>query len=151
MVEHLSDRQERIHDGGLGRYAELSNLSMPLIGSLTYCAARDLDAPIPALACDFASGVDSTGRSGAPSPRKIVHTFMEELANRPGSPLDRHFMGSVDHWIFNPSRQSESRRRKILVQKLLGNYSNVWVDAPEIEALEQIRIQRQGTQGLGLF
>lgn len=149
LVEHLRDRQERINGGGVGRYAELSDLSMPLIGSLIYCAARDLDAPIPVVASDLATGVNSTGRIGVPTLRKIVHRFMEDLANRPDSTLDRNFMRRVDHWIFDPSRQSESRRKNILVQKILGNYSNIWVDTPEVEAVEKIRIQRQEYQYWG--
>lgn len=137
---HLRDREKIVADGRLGQYAGVPVEERPLIGALYRCGTRDLNAKIPQRPSDLATRNNATGCIRPSALTGAVKEFMVSVARATGSPPDSGFLARAEHWLLDPSRQSNRRRREILVSKILGNYSNEVVDAPEIELEEEFNI-----------
>jgi len=134
---HYQDRLHLMGDGPLSTILGVPKLKLSLLGPLSHVAFREVSRRTPRTPSHLASRSNPTARVHPKTLRISIMRFMEGIANSSDMIEDGDgFLSRADRWLRSPKRQTEARRRQVLVQKMLGNHVDDILDTPENEQKE---------------
>lgn len=139
---HFSDRVQLIAKTSLGRFENIPDAAVPLIGGIVLAGIREVSAARPIYGGDCATKPNVIGCIQQPTLAKFTLQFFERISHEMADDLATTFLSRARTWLNDPSRQTPERRRKILLDKALGNATHEFVDDPEQELIEQVRMSR---------
>jgi len=133
---HFADRVRLIAETSLGRFENVPDAEVPVIGAVVLAGVREVALAQPINAGDFRSKPNVIGGIRQHTLARFAWQFLESIASEMSGDEATSFLSRAQTWLDNPSRQTPERRRKILVDKLLGKVTHEFVDEPKQEALE---------------
>lgn len=133
---HYADRVRLIAQTSLGRFENVPDAMVPLIGAIVLNGVREIGAAYPIYAKDFASKPNVIGSISQNVLGRFAWKFFEDVAAGMASDLAAAFLSRARSWLDSPGRQTPERRKSILLDKALGNETHEFVDEPAQEELE---------------
>lgn len=133
---HYADRVRLIAETSLGRFENVPDAAVPLIGAVVLAGLREVAAAQPIYAKDFPSKPNVIGSIQQQVLSQFAWRFFEGTAQEMTRQLASEFLSRARSWLNDPSRQTPERRKRILADKALGNTTHEFVDEPEQEARE---------------
>lgn len=133
---HFADRVRLIAETSLGRFENVPDAAVPLIGAIVLAGVREVATAQPIYANDFPSKLNVIGSISQHALGRFTWQFFEQIANEMTSVQATAFLSRARSWLYDPSRQTPERRKMILLDKALGNATHEFVDEPKQEELE---------------
>lgn len=143
---HYADRVRLIAETNLGRFENVPDAAVPLIGAIVVAGIREVGTAQPIYAHDFPSKLTYVGRIDERTLSRFVGKFFENTACGMGSQEADAFLARAKSWLLDPSRQTPERRRMILRDKALGNPCHEFVDEPQQERLELLQLFKSSSR-----
>jgi hypothetical protein len=133
---HFRDRVRLIAETSLGRFENVPDATVPLIGAIVLAGIREVAATNPIFASDFSSKPNLIGSISQSALGRFAWQFFEDIAQEMIDEQATAFLSRAKSWLHDPSRQTAERRKRILLDKALGNATHEFVDEPKQEELE---------------
>ncbi|MDP3886311.1 MAG: hypothetical protein Q8Q93_15365 [Hydrogenophaga sp.] len=137
---HFADRIRLIAETSLGRFENVPDATVPLIGAIVLGGVREVAAAEPIYAKDFPSKPNVIGSIRQQVLAHSAWQFFEDIAHEMTGEQAAAFLARARSWLDDPSRQTPERRKKILLDKALGNATHEFVDEPKQEELELLQL-----------
>ena len=137
---HFADRVRLIAETSLGRFENVPDAAVPLIGVIVLAGVREVAAAQPIYAKDFPSKPNVIGSIRQQVLAHSAWQFFEDIAHEMTGEQAAAFLARARSWLDDPSRQTPERRKKILLDKALGNATHEFVDEPKQEELELLQL-----------
>lgn len=137
---HFADRVRLIAETSLGRFENVPDAAVPLIGAIVLGGVREVATAQPIYAKDFPSKPNVIGSIRQQVLARFAWQFFEDIAQEMTGEQATAFLARARSWLDDPSRQTPERRKRILVDKALGNATHEFVDEPKQEELELLQL-----------
>jgi len=137
---HFADRVRLIAETSLGRFENVPDAAVPLIGAIVLGGVREVAAAEPIYAKDFPTKPNVIGSIRQRVLARFAWQFFEDIAHEMTGEQASAFLERAKSWLDDPSRQTPERRKMILLDKALGNATHEFVDEPKQEELELLQL-----------